>query len=697
MRWASFLASSLMARSGVCAALAATLCWSNLAASTPVAHVLRIDPRASVKDGSPVVTAVIDLTESTRVSEAMGPCLGLEGDEYLDCASDHLERPGALAKPVPLPTDRVHLAVRIGDEDVPAAYLSHSTFAQSGQEPGVGTAWLIALDADSRMGKAFDDAKQVAARFVETLGPEDQVNVVVLGPDRVMRDSNWLASGKKAVALGVLSELKGTVRAKGRTRPLLSLLKAAAKDAFENLAPGASGEVPLHQAMVVISSGYGGGDPATTGPGAAQLSEFLTRGRLSEDNTQVPKLPLPVVSIYVPPEALPEQRQIALDFMQNLANPAIGGFFSALRAGQASHASRIVDSVRSRFADLVLVRFRLSCVAPSVTQSFSLLFGEGTPSIVGDSSFRDVPIGIDPAKWPLDVDVELTRRYAQQKGGIFPGGTVRVFGNFCWGGDKTRPEAYFLPPGEKLPQELESSPDAARDVQKRLASLDMRGPVRQADASYVDFAVPDSDQLLHGEGKNSVVRLVVADGLLRRTSGLTEATVLQLMGTQRPMPLYYYGLMGLGGALAIVLVLVVIGAQRQRAVSATSSLPLKRLSRSPYMTPSPVTRAPRSEGGAGTRAVLEGPAGRFTLLAGTDLSVGRDGTRCAAVIQSPQVSGLHATFRFEQGKLLVKDENSGLGTKVDQRLIGPGEWVELSHGDEIFLGPERLRVSLSRT
>jgi len=95
--------------------------------------------------------------------------------------------------------------------------------------------------------------------------------------------------------------------------------------------------------------------------------------------------------------------------------------------------------------------------------------------------------------------------------------------------------------------------------------------------------------------------------------------------------------------------------------------------------------------------VLEGPAGRFTLLAGTDLSVGRDGTRCAAVIQSPQVSGIHATFRFEQGKLMVKDEGSSLGTKVDQRTIAAGEWVELSHGDEIFLGPERLRVSLSRT
>jgi len=692
MRPACFLAS--------CALFALTgglPFWATPAEAAPVAHVLRIDPRASVKDGSPVVTAVIDLTEGVRISEVTGPCQGFQDDAYLDCVAERLERPRALAQPVPLPKDRVHLAVRIGDEDVPATYLGHSTFAQSQQEPGVGTAWLVVLDADARMGKAFEDAKRVAARFVETLGPEDQVNVVILGPDRVVSDSRWLESGRKSVALSLLAEQKSTLKGKGRTRPLLSLLKGAAKDAFGTLSPGASGEIPLHQAMVVLSTGYGGGDPATTGPGAAQLSEFLTRGRLSEENTQLPKLPLPVVSIYVPPDALAEQRQLALDFMQNLANPAIGGFFSALRSGQGDHATRIVDSVRSRFSDLILARFRLSCVAPSVTQSFSLLFGDGAPSIVGDSSFRDVPIGIDPGKWPLDVDVELSRRYAREKGGVYQGGKVRIFGNFCWAGDKTRPEVYFLPPGEKLPQELGTSPDAARDVQKRLASLDMRGQVREADRSFVEFSVPESDQLLHGEGKTSVVRLVVADGLLRRTSGLTEATVLQLMGTKPPIPLYYYAIGGLGAALAVAIVLVIIGAQRQRMQSATSSLPLKRLSRSPYMTPSPVTRGPKAPGGAGTRAVLEGPAGRFTLLAGTDLSVGRDGTRCAAVIQSPSVSGLHATFRFEQGKLMVKDEGSSSGTKVDQRTIAAGQWVELAHGDEIFLGPERLRVSLSRT
>ena len=71
MRLASFLL-----RSSAWATVLAVLSWTDVGTAAPVAHVLRIDPRASVKDGSPVVTAVIDLTESTRISEVIGPCLG---------------------------------------------------------------------------------------------------------------------------------------------------------------------------------------------------------------------------------------------------------------------------------------------------------------------------------------------------------------------------------------------------------------------------------------------------------------------------------------------------------------------------------------------------------------------------------------------------------------------------------------------
>src|SRR5690606_22676686 len=148
---------------------------------------------------------------------------------------------------------------------------------------------------------------------------------------------------------------------------------------------GEKAKTPLHQAMVILSSGYGGGDPSTTGPGASKLAEYFSDGRFDDKNTALPKLPTPVISVYFPPKGLPEHQQIALTFMQNIANPQIGGFFTIVQDGQADHAGRIVDAVRARFSSLILAKFRLSCVAPSTTQSFSLLFKNS--NLLGDSSF----------------------------------------------------------------------------------------------------------------------------------------------------------------------------------------------------------------------------------------------------------------------------------------------------------------------
>ncbi len=663
-----------------------------------MAHILRIDPRTSVQDGSPVITTLIDLTETRRISEITAPCANLRGDEQLDCMSDALEKPGSLAAPHPFPEQQVKLTVRVDDQDVPADYLGHARFGESHSEPGVGTAWLLVLDAGSRMDDAFDDARAVIKRFISALAPGDFVNLVILGDRQAVADSGWLDTAHKSGAFSLLKKHEETVRSDGRTRPLLSMIKRASKDAFIALAgTDETSSLPVHQAMVVISTGYGGGDPATTGPGASQLSEFLTRGRLAEDNTALPKLPIPIISVFVPPKARSEYRQLAREFMQSLANPSIGGFFTALRDGQAEHAGRIVDTVRARFAEMILARFRLSCVAPSATQSLSLLFPGSSPQIIGDSSFRNVPVGFNPHEWPLDVDLDLTRQDAIEREGIYPGGTVRVFGHFCWGGDLTRPEAYFLPPGEKLPQSLKKDSEAAQEVQKRLTALDMRAKVLQAGDEFAEFQVPSSEQVLHGTGDNAVVRLVVIDGKLGRTSGVTEATVLQLPGRTRPTPWKW---IAAGATIAILLgvsLFLFLRGSRNRTPTATSSLPLRPVGISPYATPSPVSRGPRPEAAAGTRATLEGPAGRFTLLGGTDLRVGRDGTRCAAVVRNPQVAGHHATFRFEQGKLWVRDEGSHSKTRVGNEAIVSGQWTELSDGDEIQIGPERLRVSMSRT
>ncbi len=665
------------------------------AKSAPEAHILRIDPRTAVLDGHPVLTAVIDISESARIGEVTSACASLRGDEQLDCISTALEKPGALAKSYPLPEKDLLFTVRVGDTDFPADLLSVTPFGKRQDEPRVGTAWLILVDADDRIGKGLGAANAVAKQFLSSMGPHDLANLIYLSDRQVILDTRWLSRAELNTALSAVEKQSSTVRSQGRTRPLLDLIKNAASDSFRALGnPGQTLKTPLHQAMVVLSTGYGGGDPATTGPGATQLASYFTNGRFDEGNTALPKLPTPVISIYLPPKALDEHKQIAQSFMQNLANPQMGGFFTVLREGQNDHAGRIVDAVRSRFSAMHLARFKLSCVAPTTTQSFSLLFKGGGTEIAGDSSYKDVPVGFDPKEWPLDIDSDLTRKNAEKSGGVFPGGTVKVFGQFCWGTDTARPEVYFLPPGEALPQDLSENAKVASEVQKRLTSLDMRGTAIAANSSFAEFKVPDTDQILHGEGERRIVRLVVVDSKMRRTSGLTATTVLTLKGAERPDLLTPWIYAGAGGFFLLVLLALILRRSSRRSVAPQVN---KRslAEESPYATPAPVSRIPRPEQQK-FRAILEGPSGRFTVLPDSDLRAGRDGSRCAAVLSSPQVSGLHATFRMDGEKLLVRDEGSTSGTRIDGQSIRSGIWEPAHDSSEVSLGPEVLRVTLSR-
>lgn len=665
------------------------------ARATPEAHILRIDPRTAVQDGDPVLTAVIDITESHRVGELTAPCATLRGDEQLDCISLALNSASSLSKSYPFVEKDALFTIRVGDKDHTAELLSHTTFKQSQDEPRVGTAWLIIVDADARVDKAFDEAKGLAARFVDAMGPSDLVNVIFVSDRQVLSDTKWLSRAQQSEAQTAITDQKETVRSQGRTRPLLDLITNAASDSFRSLGSGpGSATVPLHQAMVVIANGFGGGDPSTTGPGAEKLAQYFTKGRFDDDNTARPKLPTPVISIFLPPKDRQENQDMARVFMQNLANPSIGGFFTLLRDGQADRIPDIVDTVRSRFQNLVIARYRLACVAPTTTQSFSLVFRGESASIAGDSTFKDVPVGFDPSSWPLDVDIEMTRKAAEDAGGVQPGGSFRVFGNFCWGGDLSRPEAYFLPPGEHLPQEISDNPDAAKKVQKRLTSLDMRATVVQANDAFAEFRAPDAEQILHGEHDRRVVRVVIVDSKMQRTSGLSEGTVLTLRAA--PKELIWWPFAAGGGGLLIIL--AGLGMFLRRGPKHSDSLSpgdRSRIEESPYATPSPVSRVSREQRRA-VRATLVGNAGRFVVLASSELRIGRDSARVAAVLDNPQVSGLHATLRLEGDLLLIRDEGSSSGTRIDDRLIESGRWEEVADGAEIALGPEKLLVTLGQ-
>lgn len=663
--------------------------FSAAAVAAPEAHVLRIDPRASSKSGDPVITTVIEVQQSKRISQATGHCATLNGDGRLACMAEALEKP--LYSTFPFPKANALFSVVVDGTDRPAKLLSVEDWGKSQREPGVGTAWLVLVDADSRMGNSFDDAQELAKQFVRSMGPNDIVNLMFFNDRQVFNDSGWLPAARKAQAEGFVTQVTGTVPKQGRNRPLLTIIKNAATDGFKALGnSGEKAEIPMHQAMVVISTGFGGADPSTTGPGAIQLSEYMSNGRFPEDNLALPKTPVPVISIYVPTKTWDEFTNNSLEFMQNMANPQIGGFFNILQDGEQTRAANIVKAVRTRFSKMYLVKWRVSCVAPTITQTFRLVFKDVTPPIIGDASFQDVPMGIDPTAWPLDVNIERTQQTVGE--GVHPGGSLKVFGDFCWGGDASRAEVYFLPAGQALPTDLSgSNPEQAKEAQQQLIAMGMKGSATQSTDTFAEFSIPDNEKILHGSGTSAVARFVVYDNKAHRMSGVTADTVVQTKARTAPFPMVMLAAGGLAVVVVALLLVVLLRSGNSRKRGGGNS-PAPRVAPAPSPARPPVASEPPAPSNP-SRAVLKGDVGVFTVVAGPEMRVGRD-PGCALLISQPQVSSFHASLKLEGSRLLVKDERSNNGTFVGGVRIAAGHWTEVPHGGFVKFGPEEFRVRL---
>src|SRR5690242_2794330 len=85
--------------------------------AAPEAKILRIDPRTSTVDGSPVLTTVIDLVQNKRMSDLTRPCAAMNGDAYNDCVADALEKPGALYSSFDFPDKNAVLTVVVDGSD----------------------------------------------------------------------------------------------------------------------------------------------------------------------------------------------------------------------------------------------------------------------------------------------------------------------------------------------------------------------------------------------------------------------------------------------------------------------------------------------------------------------------------------------------------------------------------------------------
>jgi hypothetical protein len=536
------------------------LTFAPTASAAPVAHILRIDPRAGVTNGKPTLTTVIEVVQFKPLSDVLAPCASVTGGAVLSCFSQQLEKPGALWDPFPFPEANAHLLVKVSGEDALTRFIDKTQWGKAQGQPNVGTAWLVSVDASSGMGGRFGDARAIAHEFIEAMQPNDLLDLMFFDDVQVVRDTHWKTYKDRAALANALNDFKSTMPSHGSDRALFKQVKAMTQTAFGSLGNSDSpDQVPLHQAMVVLSNGAGRGDPESASPSADVFHAYLDAGRFPPENTSLPKTPLPVISIWFPNNtSLVENvyRDNEAQFMESLSNPEIGGFFDIVKEGEgAAKGKTIIGLVRARFNAMWVIHWQLACINSSVEQTFNLVFENTHPLIAPDGTFKDVPLGVDPTQWPLDVDVKKTTEAATQNP-IYPGGTFNVYGNFCWGGDKARAEAYFIPAGTKPSANTNShDPQLALQAMQQLQAEHMLGTAVSAGDGYVTFNVPDDDKLLEGTGENAVARLVVYDNKAHRASAIDEKSVLSLKATKKPLswPL----IAGIAG-LAVVIVLLVM-------------------------------------------------------------------------------------------------------------------------------------------
>ncbi|RYE74416.1 MAG: hypothetical protein EOO74_11575, partial [Myxococcales bacterium] len=210
----------------------AALLQAGRAEAAPEAKILRVDPRAAQDQGSPMIHTVVEVAQRKRLSEATQDCAFMQGNAQLQCMSEKLSQPRALFQPFDFPgKDNAVFTVLVDGAEQPAKFVSKHKWGESQNIKGVGTAWLILLDADGNMGAQFDDAQRVAAAFVESLAPQDIANVVVFGSRQAVADTKWKSAAQKAELAQALTSAR-VMPKEGRSRSLATIIKGITESSF---------------------------------------------------------------------------------------------------------------------------------------------------------------------------------------------------------------------------------------------------------------------------------------------------------------------------------------------------------------------------------------------------------------------------------------------------------------------------------
>ena len=109
-----------------------------------------------------------------------------------------------------------------------------------------------------------------------------------------------------------------------------------------------------------------------------------------------------------------------------------------------------------------------------------------------------------------------------------------------------------------------------------------------------------------------------------------------------------------------------------------------------------VEKPPPNPYGPKHDATIHGSEGKFHIPPGWEVKAGRDGDQCGIRLDHDRVSAVHATLKFDNGQLLVRDEASNNGTYVDDQQLTPGQWAVAPPGSTLRIGPALFSVNVPR-
>ena len=424
----------------------------------------------------------------------LAPCASVTGAATLACWSEQLEKPGALWEPVPLPRaeralPREGRRARTRSRSSP----TRRSGARRRTSRTSGTAWLVAVDSSSGDGRPLRRRARHRARAHRGDAAErpDGPHVLRRRAGRQRHASGRRSSSAPTSATRSTTSSRPS-RSHGRDRALFSQIKKMTQDAFGSLGNSDQPDtVPLHQAMVRPLERRRPRRPGEREPERRRLPPVPRSAGASRPTTRRSRRRRCRSSRSGSPTrtSLTENiyRNNEAQFMQSLANPEIGGFFDIVqegagrREGQDDHRPRaraLQRDVARPLDDELHQLERRADVQPRLREHQARRSRPTARSRTCRSA--------STRRSGRSTSTSAKTRKAAQDNPLYPGGQFTVYGDFCWGGDKTRAEAYFIPAGTK--------PDRA-DEQPRPGG-------RQAG----DAAAPGRAHARHGRRRGRRVR-----------------------------------------------------------------------------------------------------------------------------------------------------------------------------------------------